>query len=77
MNPKDIGFLGNIEVDTAKNNNSSEILSFFDFALLTIRENNIESTETLQIAFVKLQNWTVKWRIKNNENKSVPVEFSY
>uniref|UniRef100_A0A1B6CGK2 Reverse transcriptase domain-containing protein n=1 Tax=Clastoptera arizonana TaxID=38151 RepID=A0A1B6CGK2_9HEMI len=39
-------------------------------------DNNIVSTEKLQTAINEIKRWTVKWRIKLNETKSVHVDFT-
>lgn len=47
-----------------------------DTAVLAVGENNKESTETLQRAMTKIQNYTKKWRLKLNEAKSIHVDFT-
>lgn len=47
-----------------------------DTAIMAVGENNTVSTRKLQVAVNKVQEWTKKWRIKLNENKSVHVDFT-
>jgi hypothetical protein len=47
-----------------------------DSAILAVGEGVEESTEKLQRAFDKDNNWTRKWLLKLNEAKSVHVDFS-
>lgn len=47
-----------------------------DTAILSVSDNNIESSKKLQIAIADIQSWTKKWRIKLNEGKSVHVDFT-
>jgi len=47
-----------------------------DNEIMAIGDSNTESTEKLQAAITKVQNWTRKWRIKLNETKSVHIDFT-
>lgn len=48
-----------------------------DTAILAIGDDTQEVTEKLQTAVNQIYSWTKKWRIKLNETKSVPVDFTY
>lgn len=47
-----------------------------DTAILATAENITDSTNKLQRATNKIYNWTKKWRIKLNENKSTCINFT-
>lgn len=47
-----------------------------DTAVLAVGEDNCESTLKLGRSIEKLHDWTIKWRIKMNEAKSVHVDFT-
>ncbi|MGR0295471.1 hypothetical protein ACUWCL_28975, partial [Klebsiella pneumoniae] len=43
---------------------------------MAVGEDAVESTEKLQRSINKVGDWTKRWRIKLNENKSVHVNFT-
>lgn len=45
-------------------------------AILAVGNSEEEATNKLQKAINKINNWTKKWRIKLNENKSVQIFFT-
>ncbi|MGR0272069.1 hypothetical protein ACUWC3_28565, partial [Klebsiella pneumoniae] len=47
-----------------------------DTAIMAVGEDAVESTEKLQRSINKVGDWTKRWRIKLNENKSVHVNFT-
>lgn len=47
-----------------------------DTATLAVGNSEEEATNKLQNAVNKINNWTKKWRIKLNENKSVQIFFT-
>lgn len=47
-----------------------------DTAILAVGKDNVESTQKLQCAVNKIFDWTIKWRMKLNESKSVHINFT-
>lgn len=56
---------------------NSTIATFADdTAILSVGRSNEEATEKLQLAVNSIYSWTVKWRIRLNETKSIHVNFT-
>ena len=47
-----------------------------DTCILAVGENEHQSTQKLQASIDNIVEWTVKWRIKLNESKSMHVNFT-
>lgn len=62
------------DIPTLENNTLATFAD--DTAILAVGRTNEEATEKLQTAANQINNWTKRWRIKLNENKSVHINFT-